>query len=344
MGRMGRGWNDHPRYPKTAPRAVTDGVRAHSGREFGKNWWAKRWIAALEGLGLGSRLQRGRSYARRGQVVSIEMTKGHVEAKVQGSRRRPYGVTIDVQPLPEQVWQAVGREISERAAYAASLLSGEMPRDIEAAFERAGAALFPARRNDLRTDCTCPDWENPCKHVAAVFYLIGDELDRDPFLLFRLRGLDPGDAGRLFAAQDPQARPGGPRAEPLPSIPSLFWHGEAARRDPPSEVDAPTPAAPLLRRLGNPPFWRGSLDLVDALAPAYVEASARALALLAGDEVDVDSPAAPRTPEPSAPKGKSRDHAALEADIARGVGWTELARRYDGRILRPYRVPPKGRT
>ena len=331
---------DRDYFPPSTPRPVDGGVRPHSGRQFGANWWAKRWIGALEGLGLGSRLQRGRSYARRGQVVSIEIAPGKVQAKVQGSRRQPYSVTITLKPLSADLWSAVGREIAAQASYAAALLAGEMPKDIDVPFRAAGASLFPERRGDLQTQCSCPDWENPCKHIAAVFYIMGDELDRDPFLLFRLRGLGPKDLpGILSAGEHSQGNPDSPQAEPLPSAPDRFWSSAPAARDPLPPPAPPVQLAPLLRHLGNPPFWRGRLDLAEWLAPVYAEASSRAVAWLTEAEdmpSDGEAPPAPR------PARKSLDRAALAAEVAADVPLAELAARYDGRILRPYRTRRPG--
>ena len=323
-------------FPPSRPRQVADGIRPQ-GRQLGKSWWAKRWISALESLGLGSRLQRGRSYARQGQVVSIEIGQGVIEAKVQGSRRQPYAVTIELKPLPDKVWQAVGREIRSQAVYAAPLLGGEMPKDIEEAFRKADVALFPARRSDLSTKCSCPDWENPCKHIAAVFYIVGDELDRDPFLMFRLRGLDQGGLRRLVAGAGDEPGPqAGQPAEPLPASPASFWDSDAPRGELPPAAP-PSAPAPLLARLGNPPFWRGSRDLLDWLAPVYAEASARALAFLEDgvDELPVQVQPLHVVPPPG---HKSRDRAALEREIAAGASLDDLALRYDGRLLRPYRT------
>src|SRR5262249_52716413 len=154
---------------------------------FGESWWAKRWIAVLESFDIGARLGRGRSYARRGQVLSVDINEGRVKAKVQGSRPKPYDITIDVRVLGRADWDKVIRELAGLALFAAKLLAGEMPQDIEKLFQDAGLSLFPEKLRDLTTKCSCPDLSNPCKHIAAVYYLLGEEFDRDPFLIFKLR-------------------------------------------------------------------------------------------------------------------------------------------------------------
>lgn len=162
-------------------------MMARSG-EFGKSWWAKRWISVLESFGWSNRLQRGRSYARYGNVLDVVVAPGEVRAKVQGSRPRPYRVTIRVKPLDDAEWDKVTSAMAKQAVFAARLLAGEMPENIEEVFTRSRVPLFPSSGRDIVTTCSCPDWANPCKHVAAVYYVLGQEFDRDPFLLFLLRG------------------------------------------------------------------------------------------------------------------------------------------------------------
>ncbi len=178
-----------PSYTPTRPIAVADGIKARSKRgKFVKNWWADRWIRALRVLMDSGRLSRGRSYARRGQVIEINVEAGHISARVQGSRRRPYKVNIELRPLSDRQWDKVFDALAEQAIFAAQLLNGEMPAEIEQVFDAVKVPLFPASRGDLETDCSCPDWANPCKHIAAVYYLMGERFDQDPFLLFELRG------------------------------------------------------------------------------------------------------------------------------------------------------------
>lgn len=252
--------------PKSKPRPVDGGVKARSKRgAFGERWWAKRWIAALEGFGLGPRLTRGRSYARLGQVTQIAIEPDGVRAEVQGTRKRPYDVTIAVKPLVAAQWRQVAEEIARTPRFAAMLLNGEMPEDIEEAFRAAKCALFPQSIADVRTDCSCPDSANPCKHIAAVYYLIGEEFDRDPFLLFALRGRT--------------------REAVLPQVSALDIEAQAAVAIPPANerppVEPPPVPAWLLHQAGRFPFWHGSEPLEDALAPVYEHAVDAAATLLA---------------------------------------------------------------
>src|SRR4051812_33806377 len=100
-------------YPRSRPRAAKGGIKAQSKRgQFGESWWAKRWIAVLESFHIGGRLERGRSYARRGQVLSIDVGKGEVKAKVQGSRPTPYAVTIQLKALSDRDWDKLLKALS----------------------------------------------------------------------------------------------------------------------------------------------------------------------------------------------------------------------------------------
>ncbi len=157
---------------------------------FSNTWWGKQWIDVLESFGWANRLQRGRRYARNGSVLELNIEKGKIIAQVQGSRRTPYKVTIKVSKLNKKQWKKVLEHLSTKALYAAKLLSGDMPKDIANIFQEVGINLLPRQDNELDTKCSCPDFAVPCKHIAAVHYLIAEEFDRDPFLVFKLRGME----------------------------------------------------------------------------------------------------------------------------------------------------------
>ncbi len=275
-------------FPKSTPKAVKGGIKAQSkSGAFGQTWWAKRWIAVLEGFNIGSRLARGRSYARKGQVMDIGVKAGQVTAKVQGSMPAPYAVKIVIPVISAGEWVKLVAELNTQAVFAAKLLAGEMPQDIETAFTAAGVSLFPKALKDIDTDCSCPDWSNPCKHIAAVYYLLGEEFDRDPFLLFRLRGMDRDALGRRLSvstatpAKETPPEPTPP--EPLPTDAGMFW---ASAQLPPGwlgDVRTPPVSAAVPKRLGGFPFWRGRVQFLDSLSPTYQAAAGRALALLEAD-------------------------------------------------------------
>lgn len=277
-------------YPKSKPKAVKGGIKAQSKTgAFGKSWWAKRWIAVLESFNIGSRLQRGRSYARKGQVTAINIAPGKVTAKVQGSAPKPYAVAITIPKLGEKDWEKLIAELNAQAVFAAKLLAGEMPQDIETAFTKAGLSLFPKSLKEIETSCSCPDYSNPCKHIAAVYYLLGEEFDRDPFLLFRLRGADREMVcGRLSApgakphVAEPVPEPVAP-PEPLPADAAAFWASAPLAADAYGEVRVPPVSAAGPKRLGGFPFWRGTDHFLDAIAPTYPAAAQRGLALFEAD-------------------------------------------------------------
>ncbi len=284
-----RSYRDYYYYPPPSrPREAKGGIKAQSKQgAFGKSWWAQHWIEVLEKFGweFSSRLERGRSYARRGQVLSIDIEAGKVTAKVQGSRPQPYNVTIKVKTLSPADGEKLGRTLAREALFAAKLLAGEMPQDIEKAFHEAGLSLFPETLDDLDTDCSCPDWSNPCKHIAAVYYLLGEEFDRDPFLIFKLRGLERdkligklGAAGKRAGAEQhgaaPEAEPAAAR-EPLDAAPANFWDGAKLPAGWLGEVRPPPLQAALPKRLGKFPLWRGTERFLETLEPVYTQATAR---------------------------------------------------------------------
>ena len=263
------------------PIDVKGGIRAASRRgDFGSNWWAKRWMQTLEQFHIGARLSRGRSYARRGQVVSIDIRNGVVAAQVQGSRKRPYGVEISVRTIEAGDWERLRQAFADQPVIAASLLAGRMPENIEDTFKAVGLSMFPARGDDLETDCSCPDWSNPCKHIAAVYLLLGEEFDHDPFLIFRMRGMDREDLLGEEFRQSAQTIEGPPLApEPLPEDPDVFWANTL-----PALADAdlgaatvPDMHAALPQQLGRFPFWQGEQDLTSALEEIYAVASQQAV-------------------------------------------------------------------
>src|SRR5579864_8870101 len=182
---MNRWWE----YESAGPIPVEGGIKARSQRgAIGEQWWSRRFIAVLESYGMSGRLARGRSYARAGQVLDFELSQGKVTARVQGSRVRPYQVRIGVLPLTTAQWRRVQVKLASQALFRAKLLAGEMPHEIEEVFADCGTPLFPRSPADLDMHCSCPDWEVPCKHLAAVCYVLAEAFDDDPFAMLAWRG------------------------------------------------------------------------------------------------------------------------------------------------------------
>ena len=201
--------------PPSVPIAVEGGLQARSQRgRIGNTWWSQRFITVLETFGIGSRLQRGKRYARTGQVLAMEVAAGQVKASVQGSRAKPYRVFIETDVLNATEWEAVESVMASSAVFAASLLADEMPEEIEEALADSSVSLFPTSADELDSACSCPDWENPCKHIAAVYYLLAESFDADPFLIFAWRGRTKEDLLTGLRArrrgQGPSDAPGAP--------------------------------------------------------------------------------------------------------------------------------------
>jgi uncharacterized Zn finger protein len=269
-------------YFKPSQRIRTEkGLKARSQRgKIGQSWWARAWIAALERFTDPGRLSRGRSYARSGQVLSLTEKGDSVHAQVQGSRPTPYRVRITLKQFTREQWDKVIEAMAGEAAFAAQLLAGEMPQDIDTVFADAGVSLFPASAKDMTADCSCPDSANPCKHIAATHYILGEQLDDDPFMLFRLRGrteqeifdalhrrrrsaLGVAEDGPAYDLREPEVQ-----LTPLADQIEAFWQTSAPLD---GLVTAPVPPAipmPLLRRLGNPGFLPDD-DLAQILAGVY---------------------------------------------------------------------------
>jgi uncharacterized Zn finger protein len=153
-----------------------------------REWWAQRWIDVLESFGWVRRLARARTYAREGNVLSIEFKGAKVHARVQGTAPEPYKVTLSLDAFTDEQWSYVIESMAQRAIFSAKLLAGEMPQTIEEVFTANGLSLFPFTKFDIHSKCSCPDPANPCKHIGAVYYLLGDRFSEDPFVLFQLRG------------------------------------------------------------------------------------------------------------------------------------------------------------
>jgi uncharacterized Zn finger protein len=281
--------SDWGQWPTSSPRIkVEGGLKARSTRgAIGESWWSRRFLDILESFALGGRLTRGRNYARAGQVISLDIGRGLVTAKVQGSRPTPYAVKIGLDPFSALVWAKVEVALAEQALYSAQLLSGEVPPSLEDVFAAAGVSLFPTALRDLDMRCSCPDGTVPCKHLAATFYLLAEAFDDDPFqilawrgrdkeaLLTRLRALRSGDASTSGAT----AAPASPvpisaalaladvRSAPLDQVADRFWRSPVPLPARPmtvvSDVDL------LLRQLPPPGPAIGGADLIEALRAAY---------------------------------------------------------------------------
>lgn len=268
----GRGWDDPwQRYPASVPLPAEGGLATSKQRgAMAGSWWSKRFVDVLESYGLGARMQRGRRYARTGQVLSLEVSAAVIAAQVQGSRPTPYLVTVSLPEPSVQQWRKVEAAMSAKVGFIARLLAGEMPPDLEDVFRGAGVSLFPGAWRDLRADCSCPDWENPCKHIAAVLYVFADQLDADPWLLLAWRGRSREE---VLAGLRPAGESGPSSAEiapwwpfapgPLPDLSSSDRAGSAG-----DGVGPEQPAA-VLDTLEPLDVHVGKVPFAELLRPAY---------------------------------------------------------------------------
>ena len=274
------GWSGWRDWEPSRPLPVEGGIAARSKRgTIGDTWWSQRFVDLLESFGVGSRLQRGRNYARRGQVTELDVEPGVVLAKVQGSRYTPYRVRIRGKALSEQQWRRIEKAMGAQALPLAKLLAGEMPRDIEDVFAACKLTLFPRTSAEVKATCSCPDWENPCKHIAAAYYILAERFDDDPFLIFAWRGRHKDELLEHLRAQR-GARPrrdsnavAPAKAAPQPTLLAdqldSFWsNGTALAELHVSPLAAEAPDS-LLRQLGPAPVDVGSQNLIEILAPAY---------------------------------------------------------------------------
>ncbi|MDO9326242.1 MAG: SWIM zinc finger family protein [Methanoregula sp.] len=282
-------WGDY--YPAAKPIKVKDGIAARSKKgTIGETWWSKQFIKALEQIGIGSRLQRGRSYARKGQVIQISIDDAVVHAKVQGTNPRPYTITISFTRFTNTQWDEIFDALSSQALFTAMLLGGEIPKEIETVFAEVELSFLPSTHREIKTNCSCPDSANPCKHIAAVYYILAEQFDRDPFLIFTLRGLDREDVLEALrerrSSMDPEEDVEGPGpahpavhepkvsiGPPLAECLDTFWDaGDTLENFPIYLNKKPELEAAALKRLGPSRFRIGKKELSDLLVPVYPKA------------------------------------------------------------------------
>ncbi|SRR6266545_1134574 len=276
---------DEPDYENSGPIRVENGIRARSKRgEIGSSWWSRRFIDVLEDLDLGTRLASGRRYARAGQVLKLEVTAGSVTSTVQGSRPRPYEVSIELTQIWPTKWERIERELASQVIFSAKLLAGDMPEDLERVFSELRQPLFPVSADELTMECSCPDWSVPCKHVAATLYLLAEAFDRDPFLILAWRGRNKAELlTNLRRLRTPESstvdNPAGRhsvweelRAEPQPALADCVdtyfsCQGRPTRLETRPEIMVPDA---ILRERDPLPLQVRGTPIVDLLRPAYL--------------------------------------------------------------------------
>jgi len=272
----------------SAERVVSSNVRAEH------SWWAGRWMRSLAQVLDANRIADGRAYAKAGRVTQLEIQPGLVLAEVQSSANAthtPYRVRMATAVFTDTQWDRIIALMGQRAIYAAQLINGEMPEDIEEVFHVAGVALFPASMHDLGASCTCSEWPSACRHVVAVFCELGERIDSDPFLLFTIRGRTKEQI--MSALRDQRAEQYDTVAISSPSLPgpgaitdprSLptdldeFWRLDNRLEEIQIRITPPEIEAELLKVLGDLSFVEKQ-NVRDQLAEIYERVSKRALDL-----------------------------------------------------------------
>ena len=286
-----RPWDDRwNHYPESRPIATTDGIATSKQRgEMALTWWSKRFVDVLDSYGLGTRMKRGRRYARSGQVLSLEVNPGLIAAQVQGSRRTPYLVSIRSKVPTDTAWAKLDEALTAKVGFVARLLAGEVPPEIEEVCTDASIDLFPASWSALDAVCNCPDWENPCKHLAAVLYVYADHLDANPWLLFTWRGRTRDE---LLAHLDARCQSAAEHDLPVwwPLVPGMNEPGRVHWQTP--DAVPPNPPDAILARLGPLDVLYGDVPIATYLTDAYVALTA-----------PTDSPASTGHAEPTGPAG-----------------------------------------
>ena len=267
--------------------------------QFSRTWWGQRFIEALEQFTDPARLGRGRSYASGGRIIEYTLVKGTVKARVRGSINPYFGVykepiyktSITIKSITAADWTKVIRQIASRADLITKLLMNEMPDTIEDAFSELGLHLLPHSEHDFETSCSCPDWANPCKHIAGVYYLLASALDQDPFVMFELRGLSRDDLhaelvktplGKILASalttdDVPPLAPvesyyTPPIKDPVAVVASHkeFWTGAKKLPAPLATASQASVSALLIKKQGDyPPFWHKDVSFIGVMEELY---------------------------------------------------------------------------
>jgi uncharacterized Zn finger protein len=263
-----------------------------------RTWWGERFLEALESCTDSGRLQRGRSYAGPRRLLTFHIKDNVIQSTVRGNinpyfgvyKEPRYKVEIQLNKIPAAAWKDIIAQLSRNAGWLSRLLLGEVPEDIEDAFANTRYHFLPHSSKELQTDCSCPDWANPCKHVAGTYYHVAGMLDQDPFLLFELRGLTKAALHKelvksplgkalsenLQADELPEPEPLANQYPPVPLAPlaesldyKQFWNGS---RLPEPEENNATPSVPalIIRREGDfPPFWPKDNSFIEAMSEIY---------------------------------------------------------------------------
>jgi uncharacterized Zn finger protein len=255
-----------------------------------QEWWVERWLELLSSYRFKKRLERGRNYAREGNVLSIEFDDAKAISLVQGSEVEPYRVSLSLEAFKDEDWDFAIATMSEKAIFSAQLLAGELPENIETVFTASGLPLFPYSLGEVHSRCSCPDKANPCKHIAAVYYQLADRFSEDPFVIFQLRGRTREQIlDRLREIRSQQATPSDTAANSHPTtVPTktvkspdnyqAFWQYDKPLESSLVAIAPVSESKTILELLGRIPLPPADADaLQQYLTQTYQTASQRAI-------------------------------------------------------------------
>jgi uncharacterized Zn finger protein len=230
-----------------------------------RNWWGAAWVEKMERLAEPKRFAEGAQFARTGFLPAVRFDGRTVAARVQVPHEPPYMVRISFDPFSRDQWEGLLAGVRDRGALASSIMSGDLPMEVQTAFARANLRFMPERYVDLHLECACPDWLKPCRHMVAVWLKFARDFDRDPFLVFELRGLKRDDLLALLRNREPAAVPeeveefpdaaAAPlKFESLPADPAEFWSSPALPAPPAESPERLLLDDDIFERLQN---WPG---------------------------------------------------------------------------------------
>ena len=266
--------------------------------EFSRTWWGQKFIAAIESFTDAARLGRGRSYARGGKILKFAVDKGKIEATIRGSINPYFGVhtepryqtVVKIKAIAVKDWSKIIQSMATNASFVSKLLLNEVPENIETSFTEVNQNLLPRSERDFQTSCSCPDYSNPCKHIAGLCYRFASELDEDPFLIFELRGLTQEQLhqelaktplGRALVAglkiEDKPPVPvtsyyTRPQTKQLNSATSLkeFWQGKTINPPEETETKETNISGILIKKAGDfPEFWHRDTSFIATMEELY---------------------------------------------------------------------------
>ena len=266
--------------------------------EFSRTWWGQKFISAIESFTDPARLGRGRSYARGGKILEFSMNKGEIVATIRGSVNPYFGVytepryhtVVKIKPIAKKDWSKIIQNMATNASFVSKLLLNEVPENIESSFKEVNQNLLPHSSKDFQTSCSCPDYSNPCKHIAGLCYRFASELDENPFLIFELRGLTQEQLHQELAKTSlGKALIAGLKTEDIPPVPitsyytkpqtnkinsttSLkeFWQGKTITPPESTETTETNISAILVKKAGDfPAFWHRDTSFIATMEELY---------------------------------------------------------------------------